>query len=310
MKMKTYAPIMIIAAALLWSLDGLLRRHLYSVPPETIVFLEHLIGFIVVAPIVFREKLVLRRVSKKVWFSVFFIALFGGAVGTIAYTAALGKIQYIPFSVVVLLQQLQPFFALALAALVLKERITPRFFLLAVIAVLGAYAVSFPDLRVHMTEGNETVIAALLALLAAFSWGASTVFGRYALSSFSYTHLSALRFGLTSLVAFLYLAMAGRISSIGLVSGVQWWYIVAIVFSTGLVALLLYYKGLSAVPAKKATLLELTWPLSAIVVDVVFFGTTLSATQWLGALVLFAVIVGISKEYTSTAPEELTGPVS
>jgi len=308
--MKKFAPYLIIFAALLWSLDGLLRRNLYSLPAETVVFLEHLLGFIVIAPIVFREKITVRRLPKKVLTSVAFIALFGGTIGTIAYTAAIGKIQYIPFSVVVLLQQLQPFFAIALAGIVLKERITPRFAGLAVIAVIAAYAVSFPDLRVNMTHGSETAVAALLAVTAAFSWGASTVFGRYALASMSYMHLSALRFGLTTVFAFLYVAASGRLGSIGAVTGLQWWYIVAIVFSTGMVALLIYYRGLSHVPARISTLLELSWPLSAIVVDVLFFHTTLSGTQWIGAAALFAVIVGLSRMSARQPLEELSGPHS
>jgi drug/metabolite transporter (DMT)-like permease len=52
--------------------------------------------------------------------------LFSGALGTIFYTAALGKVQYVQFSVVVLLQQLQPIWAILMASFLLKEKIEKK----------------------------------------------------------------------------------------------------------------------------------------------------------------------------------------
>ncbi|MBI4122467.1 MAG: EamA family transporter, partial [Parcubacteria group bacterium] len=255
------------------------------------------LGLAVLAPFLVREARQWTRLSRRGWLSVLAIALLGGTVGTIAYTAALGSVQYIQFSVVVLLQQLQPVFAIALAGLVLGEPIRGRFIGLALLALLAAYFVSFPDLRVNLTTGAGTAFAALLALLAAFSWGASTVLGRYALARLSFISLSGLRFLFTSVFAFLYMLSLEDLDSLGAISSTQWWYIMAIVFSTGLVALLIYYKGLSHVPARISTLLELTWPLSAIFIEWLFFGNTFSATQWLGAVVLLGVIIKISRDF-------------
>jgi drug/metabolite transporter (DMT)-like permease len=295
--MKKYAPYLIIFAALLWSLDGLLRRNLYSLPPETIVFLEHAIGFIVLSPFLFREFRKWFKFSKKTWLSVFAIALFGGAIGTIAYTSALGQVNYINFSVVVLLQQLQPIFAIALAGIFLKEKITKKFLGLALLAIVAAYFVSFPELRVNFATGGGTVVAALLAVTAAFSWGISTVLGRYALGKMSFVSLSGLRFLLTSVITFLFLLSTSKVNTLGALTSSQWWYVVAIVFSTGLVALLIYYRGLRHVPARISTLLEMFWPVSAIAIDWIFFKNTLSTTQWIGAIVLLGVIFKISKEF-------------
>lgn len=303
------APYLIILAALLWSLDGFWRSHLYSLPPATVVFLEHLLGLIVLSPFLIKEIKGWRKLSRKTWLSVLAIALFGGAIGTIAYTGALGKVNYISLSVVVLLQQLQPVFTIALAGLLLREKITGRFIGLAVLALGAAYFVTFPDLRVNLATGSGTIIAALLALLAAFSWGASTVFGRYALKSLSYVSLTGLRFSLTAILIFIYLAASGKASTLGTLSGGQWWYLIAIVFSTGLVALVIYYRGLSGVPARVSTLLELTWPISAIIIDWVSNNKILSPTQWLGTIVLLAVIIKLSRDFSkNNLPVE--GPLS
>lgn len=51
MKNKIYiGSIAVVFAALLWSLDGFLRRELYSLPPAVVVFWEHLLGLIILAP--------------------------------------------------------------------------------------------------------------------------------------------------------------------------------------------------------------------------------------------------------------------
>ena len=303
--MKKYAPYLIVFAAVLWSLDGLLRRNLYSLPAGSIVFLEHFLGLILLIPFLVKGFNVWKNQNRKTWLSVLAIAFFGGAVGTIAYTAALGKINYINFSVVVLLQQLQPIFAIALAGLLLKEKLTRKFILLAILAIVAAYFVSFPDLQVNFSTGQGTLIAALLAVLAAFSWGASTVLGRYALKTINFIHLTGMRFGLAALFAFLWLAGTGDVSALNQISSTQWLYMLAIVLSTGLVALLIYYKGLSSVPARMSTILEMTWPVSAILVDLIFFDNVLSPTQWIGAIVLTCVIIKISREY-NRRPQELT----
>ncbi len=309
--MKKYAPYLIIFAALLWSLDGLLRRNLYSLPPATIVLLEHLLGLAVLAPLLVKEFRHWLTLSSRTWYSVVAIALLGGTIGTIAYTAALGKVSYISFSVVVLLQQLQPLFAIALAGLLLKEPITKRFLGLAALALAAAYFVSFPDLSVSVETGGGAIVASLLALAAAFSWGASTVLGRYALSRLSFVSLSGLRFSLTSIFAFLFLYSTDDLGTLGELTNTQWWYVLAIVFSTGLVALLIYYKGLSHVPARMSTILELAWPVSAVFVDLVFFKNTLSPTQWIGALVLILVILTISRDARRYEPNaDPAGPAS
>jgi len=60
--------------------------------------------------------------SKKEWLAIALVSLFSGALGTIFYTSALGKVNYIQFSVVVLLQQLQPIWAILAAYFLLKEK--------------------------------------------------------------------------------------------------------------------------------------------------------------------------------------------
>jgi len=83
---------------------------------------------------------------------------------------------------------------------------------------------------------------------------------------------------------------------LGTLSFDQFKYIVAITFSTGLVALAIYYFGLKRVLASRSAILELVWPLSAVVVGYVFLHQGLTVTQAIGAVVLTGTIYLIAKD--------------
>lgn len=296
MRYVSFGGAAVVLAAFLWSLDGLLRRQLYSLPPTVVVFWEHVLGFIILLPVIALTFRGFRRFTRRQWLSILLVALLSGALGTYFYTAALAKIQYIQFSVVVLLQQLQPLFAIGAAALLLREPLSRRFLALALIALLAAYGVSFPHLRVTFATGDGTLLAALLALGAAFCWGASTAFSKYTLRGTSFLHVTAIRFGLTPVFALLLTYFLGAQEKLNAVSAVQWQYLVGITLSTGLVALAIYYFGLQRVPASRSTLLELTWPVSAVFLGYLFFHERLTVSQWVSAVVLIGVMVLVARD--------------
>lgn len=301
MKYIKYGSAALILAALLFSVDGLLRRHLYTLPPSVIVFYEHLFGLLILAPFALQSVKAFKKLTRRQWYAITGVAFLSGAVGTILYTAALGRVQFIDFSVVVLLQQLNPIFAITAAALLLREPLTKRFMGLATVSLVAAYFVTFPDLKVNLSTGSGTVIAALYAVGAAAAWGSSTAFSKYALKDTSTLHITALRFGITPFFALLFVWLSGSASSIGSVTFEQFKYLVAITFSTGMVALLIYYFGLKRVLASRAALIELTWPLSAVIIGYIWLDQGLSVTQGLGALVLSGAIYLIARDASRAA---------
>ena len=280
--------IAVVIAALLWSVDGLLRLSLYTLPPSVIVFWEHLLGFIVLLPFLVKSWGKFGELSRKQWGAIALVALLSGALGTILYTAALGQVQYIPFSVIVLLQQLNPVFAIVAAALLLRERLSKKFLLLTIIALVGAYLTTFPSLTVNFATGSGTILAALMALGAAASWGISTAFSKYSLKGTSFLQITAARFGLTALFSLLFVFGSGSQTAVMTISTSQLMTLVGITFSTGLVALLIYYYGLQKIAASRAATLELAWPLSSVVIGWIFLHQGLTLTQALGAIVLLA----------------------
>lgn len=308
-KIRTFGPLFVIIAALLWSFDGLLRVSLYSLPPGVVVFYEHFLGAIFLLLISFKWIGNLKKMTKKEWIAIAVVSLFSGALGTIFYTAALGKINYTQYSVVVLLQQqLQPIWAIGAAAILLKERITKKFLIWAAVAMFAAYFITFKDLRVNFATGEGTIIAALLALSAGFMWGTSTAISKFVLNKVSFLTGTALRFLLAPIFALIFIMGQGQTQALFTLNTSQWMTLLAITFSTGMVALAFYYYGLKKTPARITTLCELVWPASAVFIDFFYFHKVFSVTQILGIVVLLYAIYNVtkpSKKTSKTASPEL-----
>jgi len=294
--MKKYLPALaVIFAAFLWSFDGFIRQNLFALPSFLIVSLEHVIGAILFLPLLIRGWKEVSSLGQRGWISVLWISIFGGVLGTFFYTKALSYVNYIDLSVVVLLQKLQPIFAIALAGLILKEKITKRFIILAFAAIVGGYLVTFGSSSINDWD-DKTIIAALLALLAAFSWGSSTVLGKHALNRLSFTTVTSLRLAITASVTAFVLLSTGQYGAVQSMTISHWGFIVLIVLSTGSLALFFYYYGLNKLPASHATLYELFWPLSAVGLDWFIRGNILSLTQWVGAILLLGSIILLTRE--------------
>ena len=297
--MKKYLwffPALIVLASVLWGLDGVvLTPALYSLPVPLVVFLFHALAFVFMVPFLIYERKKLSSISRGGYGYFFLVALFGGVLGTIAITKGLFYVNFANLSAVILMQKLQPIFAILLAWLLLKERLPKKFFFYAVLALIGAYAVAFPELRPNFDTGDKTTIAAMFGLLAAVSWGASTVFSKRALIETNYRIGTYLRYGFATLIMLPIVFFSGSTGAVFTVSPFQWMIFFIIIFSTGGVAILLYYYGLKHTKASVATICELGLPLSAIVFDYFIHGSVLSTTQFIGAGILLFSIVMVSR---------------
>lgn len=233
--------------------------------------------------------------TRREWIAITVVSLFSGALGTIFYTSALQLINFTQFSVVVLLQQLQPIWAIATAAILLREKLTKRFLMYAALALIAAYFITFKDLRVNIETGSGTIMAGILALSAGFMWGSSTAISKFVLNKVSFLTATALRFFLAPLFALMIVFKDNQFELLFNITAPQWLTLILITFSTGLVALGIYYYGLKKTPARITTLCELVWPASAVLIDYFIFNKTLSITQILGIGLLLFVIYKVTK---------------
>jgi drug/metabolite transporter (DMT)-like permease len=174
------------------------------------------------------------------------------------------------------------------------------------VALFGAYLVSFPNFVPQTYAGeafNPNVQGALLALLAATLWGASTVFGKYVLRKAAFQTMTGLRF----VMAFVFLVFLNTwqhtFPTMNTLTAADYLFILIIALTSGVFSLYLYYYGLQFTRASIATIAELGFPLAAVFVNAYFIpgnwalGTLLGLYpgQWAGTAILLFAILKLSK---------------
>lgn len=291
----------ICLAATLWGLDGVvLTPRLFRLEVPFVVFLLHLVPFVLMQPFLFGTYRLMRQMRLEDWLTLTLVALCGGILGTFSIVKALFLVDFNQVSVVVLLQKLQPVFAIVLASGLLGETITRRFLVWATLAIGGAYLLTFGWCLPEIGSGSSTMMAAVWAAVAAAAFGSATVFGKKLLASLDFRQATFARYGLTTLLAWLYLMISGTGLPFAAVTPNQWILILVIGLTTGSGAIFLYYLGLSRVRASVSAICELCLPLSAIVFDYFVNGSVLGFWQWVGAAALILAIFKVS--VTSHAP--------
>ncbi|WP_205745936.1 DMT family transporter [Egibacter rhizosphaerae] len=278
--------LLVAAAAALWGTDGLFRFGLAEgLPGSTVVAAEHLILVVLMFPLLVRGARRARRTfSPGDVVALLLVGVGASAVATVLFTSAFA---YGDPNTPLLLQQLQPVFAVLGARLLLGERLRRRFPVFFVAALAGAFLVAFPD----PTEvGVAGAAPALLAASAALLWAMGTVLGRRLTAKVSFTELAALRFGVGLPAALALLPIGGGVQAATTLDGAAWLSLLLLALIPGLLGLVVYYRGLRGTPAASATLAELAFPLSSLVVNYVAFGAVLTTSQVVGVALLAGTI--------------------
>lgn len=308
-RITSWGPVLIFIAAMLWATDAPFRYHLTrTLDSGFIVLAEHAVNVLLILPFIVSGWREIKSLNWKQWLAILVIGIGASAVASILFTKTFS---YMNPSVAIVLQKLQPLIAISLAALFLKERTGKRFWLWAVLALSGAYVISFPDLvpRLYYGEAwNPNTVGVLLALGAAALWGAGTVLGRYLLrpttdyqllttnlSGVSFQTVAALRF----LVAFLFLIAlnfkSGTLETISALTGKDILFLIIVAIASGFTSLFIYYKGLQTTKASVATLAELGFPFLAVIVNAAALGFFLRPMQILGMALLLLAVWGLIK---------------
>jgi len=284
--------VLISFSAILWGFDGVvLTPRLSNLNIDFVVFVLHFFPFLLMNLFLFKRYKLIKKLSMNEIIALFGVALFGGALGTVSIVKALFLVDFQYLSIVVLLQKLQPIFAILLAATFLKERLGKNFILWASVALVAGYFLTFGFALPKFHEDQNSMMAALFSILAAFSFGSSTVFSKRLLRKLDFISAAFFRYGLTSIIMLLIVLGNGSLTEFQNLTTLNWWIIGIISLTTGSGAIFLYYYGLKHVRAIISTISELFFPISAILFDYIFNNHLLSLIQWLSAgLMIFAII--------------------
>jgi len=294
-KIVVKGSVAIAISAILWGVDGVvLTPRLYNLDVGYVVFILHFFPFVLMNIFFSSQYSFLPKMKRPDLVTFFLISFFGGAIGTLAIVKALFLLNFNHLSIVVLLQKLQPIFAIILATTLLGEKLRRHFALWASLAIGSGYFLTFGWALPDFHAESNTIYAALLALLAAFSFGSSTVFSKKILGNYSFVTSTFYRYGFTSLIMLFYMIIWGQFGQFRMTTPENWLYIVIIGLTTGSGAIFLYYYGLRNVRAIMATISELMFPISAILLDYFINDSVLSPVQWIAAAVMIYAIIRLN----------------
>ena len=299
--MKKQTPLLgsifIIIAAMMWGIDGILLTPSYFTKFQFfdvnfIVFIAHAIPTIILSIFFSKQYKYLKTFTKSDYLFFILIALFGGTIGTLSLVKALELSNYTPYSIVILIQKTQPIFAILLAIFLLKEKPSKNFYVVAVIALIAIYFLTF-EFKSPVLLKQNNLLAVLYSLLAAFSFGSSTVFGKKVVYKFSFLTSTFYRFFFTTIITMLFVIFSettrNTITQYTQNKNLMGLSLFISIF--GLLAILIYYNGLKHVKATIATFCELAFPITSVVTEAIIYKRFLSPIQLVAAIVLVTVIL-------------------
>jgi drug/metabolite transporter (DMT)-like permease len=318
--------LLIALAAMLWGVDLLLRPAALSAgwSPAAVVLGEHLLLTAAFAVTLWRGRGMLAALTRRQWAALLCVSWGGSALATWLYTLGFSLDPSHALNVV-LLQKTQPLFALLLAGLVLGERRGPQFWAWGALAVIGAtllvvydpggtypyaslshYHGIVPTRFVWPSPTDLHAKQALCALGASALWGAATVAGRPLARTLTPSLLAGARFALAVPVLAL-LTLAPVQQAHAPTHGVPFalGFLALIVLLPDLAGMGLYYGGLRGTTASVATLAELCYPLTSLILGLTVLGAPVGWGQLAGLAGLIIAVLMLAR-----APRAVVTPDS
>lgn len=288
---------LVVLGAALWGADPLFRIILLRehITPTQIVLLEHLVIALFVAPVLWKHRAEMKGLKMRHIGALLFLSWGGSAIATILFTLGL---THGNLNAVLLLQKLQPIFAILMARMLLKEKLPKQFGFLLVLALAGTYLLTFGFTFPFGHMNDFVKVGSLLSLGAAALWGGSTVMGRLMVGKMEYETVTSLRF-ILALPLLIGITInqgdpwqiptgAGPLAAVSL-------NLLGQALLPGLFSLLVYYKGLTTTKASVATLAELSFPMVGVLINWIVFNEVVTIAQACGFVLIWAALFAISR---------------
>jgi drug/metabolite transporter (DMT)-like permease len=307
----SYGPWLIGLGAALWGTESAWRIPLNELfDAKVIVFWEHVLILIMFLPILIPHLHEMPKVRLATWGYLLFSGFAGSAVGTIFFTLAL---KYGNATVVNVILNIQPVISTLGAFLLFQDRLAPRFFLYAGIAIVSGIFVSVehPALIGVSFERAGLNLGTGYALVCALFWGLATVAGRGVMIGTSLRLASSLRVvvGLTCMTLILF--------AYGKLHGAALWPVAAqahaakaivllvlLASVSGGIPLLIYFQGLRLTRASTAGYFEMMQTLAAVCITWGVFHASLHLHQVIAAIVLIVAVAMVHRVQEQMEPRQ------
>jgi drug/metabolite transporter (DMT)-like permease len=257
-------------------------------------------------PILFSQLGEVRKIDKRSWGYLIFSGFAGSAVGTIFFTLALKNGNP---TVVNVILNIQPVVSTLGAFLLFGDRLTPRFFLFAGIAIVAGIflsvehpaliGVSFSEAGLNLGTGY--------ALICALFWGLSTVAGRGVMVGMPLRLAASLRIVVGLVCMTCIVGAAGKLRGASLWPaaaqahpGTAILALLLLASISGAIPLLIYFEGLRLTRASTAGYFEMMQTLAAVCITWGFFHAALRPHQIVAAIILIAAVAMVQRAQAAT----------
>ena len=299
---RMFGPWLVGLGAALWGTESAWRIPLNDLfDAEVIVFWEHVLILLMFLPLLLPNLGELRKINSQTWGYLLFSGFAGSAVGTIFFTLAL---KYGNATVVNVILNIQPVISTFGAYFLFGDRLAPRFFLYAGVAILAGIFLSVerPDLIGISFQSAGLTLSTGYALICAFFWGGSTVAGRGVMIGMPLRLASSMRIVVGLFCMTLILIGYGKLNGAALWPATAQTHpakaigaLVLLASVSGGIPLLIYFRGLSLTRASTAGYFEMIQTLAAVCITWGFFHAALRPHQVLAALVLMAAVAMVQR---------------
>jgi drug/metabolite transporter (DMT)-like permease len=274
----TYGPWLVGLGAALWGTESAWRIPLNKLfDAQVIVFWEHVLILLMFLPLLIPRLGEVRRISPPTWGYLLFSGFAGSAVGTVFFTLALKNGNP---TVVNVILNIQPVISTLGAFLLFGDRLTPRFFLYASIAIVAGIflSVEHPTLIGVSFQKAGLNLGTGYALVCALFWGLSTVAGRGVMTGMSLRLASSMRIvvGLVCMTVILFVYGNFRSTALWPAAaqanpGTAIVALILLASISGGIPLLIYFEGLRLTRASTAGYFEMMQTLAAVCITWGFF---------------------------------------
>ena len=287
----------LVLAATCWGVGTVISKAaLAEIPPFTLLPVQLAASLAVLAVLMRRQGISFRTEGSPL------LGRLGILNPGLAYALGLIGLTFITASLYVLLWALEPLMILFLAAWFLRERITPAFIVLSMIAVAGMVVIVYDP-----SSSNGQLIGVALTLAGIACCAVYSVVARRWIPDAKETsqvilaqqgYALALALGLVVVVglvggqvvptALTPLGLASAVGSGALYYAGAYWF---------------YLGALRHVPASFAAVSFYLIPIVGVTAGALLLGERLDARQWVGAIIVLGAILAIIRQ-PSVAPEE------
>jgi len=289
---KTVGALLIIAAGVLWGTMGLFVRYFNGIGLESLEIVSVRIIFttlMLVPCVAIFKPSALKIKPRDIWCfvgtGVFSIVFFNICYFSTISTASLGTAAVLLYTA--------PIFVMLMAAVLFKEKLTPKKIISCIAAFIGCMFVS------GIVTGGLTLTPAafLTGLGSGIGYALYSIFGRYAIMR-GYDSLTITVYTfIFACVGILPLTDYPKAAAT-MTTGVMPW-IVAVLMGivVSIMPYLLYTAGLSVTESGRASVMASVEPVTAALVGMIVFGEIPGVSELLGIIIILGSITALNIEF-------------